>query len=263
MTELAKFWADDPKTWWFWRDWYEGMLAGTPMDWALQEAVALISNDVWDAGPEAVAAEIERIRASTRFVGQIEEAIPADQLSDAEGSVRELDDTALVRVRDQVSTILALGPQAMFSAEFSAAQIDLAIEAYREDTGYPNALPPELETLLALGASFRRIGELSLEINALGTGTSAKDAKIAELERHVALLERQVRALEAALANTKERAGRQVAVGVLEGAGSAILSHAVLMGGPPAAEAVGSLWNLLFPRGVPPTAPMLPPSVTI
>jgi len=48
----------------FWRDWYQGFLDGNPLDWELQRRVALIDDAIWEAGPEAVAEEIERIRAA-------------------------------------------------------------------------------------------------------------------------------------------------------------------------------------------------------
>ncbi len=47
----------------FWREWYQGFLDGKPMDWELQRRVALIEDAIWESGPEAVAEEIERIRA--------------------------------------------------------------------------------------------------------------------------------------------------------------------------------------------------------
>ncbi len=49
--------------WSFWREWYQSFLDGEPMDWELQQRVALIVDAIWEAGPEAVAEEIERIRA--------------------------------------------------------------------------------------------------------------------------------------------------------------------------------------------------------
>ncbi|WP_247676961.1 hypothetical protein [Leisingera sp. HS039] len=57
--------------WLFWRDWYQGILDGKPLDWELQRRVALIDDAIWDAGPEAVAAEIERIKA-----GMLSEHLP-------------------------------------------------------------------------------------------------------------------------------------------------------------------------------------------
>lgn len=47
----------------FWREWYQGFLDGKPLDWELQRRVALIDDAIWEAGPEAVAEEIEKIRA--------------------------------------------------------------------------------------------------------------------------------------------------------------------------------------------------------
>ncbi|WP_282091148.1 hypothetical protein [Epibacterium ulvae] len=49
--------------WSYWRDWYQGFLDGKPRDWELQRRVALIADSIWEEGPEAVAREIERIKA--------------------------------------------------------------------------------------------------------------------------------------------------------------------------------------------------------
>lgn len=47
----------------FWRRWYEGFVAGAPLDWDLQRRVALIPHEVWDAGADAVAEAIAEIEA--------------------------------------------------------------------------------------------------------------------------------------------------------------------------------------------------------
>ena len=57
---------DSGPEWAFWREWYQGFLDGNPLDWELQRRVALIDDPIWEAGPEAVAEEIERIRAEYR-----------------------------------------------------------------------------------------------------------------------------------------------------------------------------------------------------
>jgi hypothetical protein len=49
--------------WTFWTEWHARAMAGDPLPWDLQEKIALIPNDIWEAGPEAVAVEIERIEA--------------------------------------------------------------------------------------------------------------------------------------------------------------------------------------------------------
>ncbi|SLN73188.1 hypothetical protein ROG8370_03586 [Roseovarius gaetbuli] len=65
--------------WSFWREWYQGFLDGKPMDWELQRRVALIEDDIWKAGPEAVAEEIERIR--DKFTLEQEIAALKDKLA--------------------------------------------------------------------------------------------------------------------------------------------------------------------------------------
>ncbi|ATF17675.1 hypothetical protein [Phaeobacter gallaeciensis] len=50
-------------SWVFWRDWYTSFQDGRPFSWELQRRVALIDDAIWEAGPEGVAAEIERIKA--------------------------------------------------------------------------------------------------------------------------------------------------------------------------------------------------------
>lgn len=67
-SKLRTFWNSDPETWGFWREWYQGMLDGQPMDWELQKRVALIPDEDWRKGPEHVAALIEAIRA--RYVAE-------------------------------------------------------------------------------------------------------------------------------------------------------------------------------------------------
>jgi hypothetical protein len=62
---------DDDSAWAFWRRWYHGFLIGRPLEWELQRQVALIDNAIWEAGPEAVAAEIEKAEAKFRLEQEI------------------------------------------------------------------------------------------------------------------------------------------------------------------------------------------------
>jgi hypothetical protein len=41
--------------WAFWATWYDRAMAGDPLPWDLQEQIALIPNEIWETGPEAVA----------------------------------------------------------------------------------------------------------------------------------------------------------------------------------------------------------------
>jgi len=61
---LHALWDAEPEVWGFWRRWYDGMLAGAPLDWELQRRVALIPDEVWKDGPGVVAAAIAGIEAT-------------------------------------------------------------------------------------------------------------------------------------------------------------------------------------------------------
>ncbi len=62
QTQIA--WASDPNdTWNFWTRWWHGVVTGRPLDWALQEKVALIPDDIWQQGAAAVARAIKDIEA--------------------------------------------------------------------------------------------------------------------------------------------------------------------------------------------------------
>lgn len=69
--------------WAFWAKWYDRAMAGDPLPWDLQEQIELIPNEVWDAGPEAVAEEIARIEAAFELRERIAE-VEADQANKAE-----------------------------------------------------------------------------------------------------------------------------------------------------------------------------------
>ena len=61
---LSDFFDANPAVWGFWHRWYRAHLEdGPPLDWKLQEAVALIPDEDWEAGPERVAARIAEIEA--------------------------------------------------------------------------------------------------------------------------------------------------------------------------------------------------------
>ncbi len=62
VNKLLQYFKADPQKWSFWRQWFQGYLSGDPIEWILQHHVAQISDEIWDAGPEYVAREIEQIR---------------------------------------------------------------------------------------------------------------------------------------------------------------------------------------------------------
>lgn len=63
LYQWETFWAREANKWVFWRDWYQGLLDGEPLDWELQRRIAIIDDAIWAAGPEAVSLEIDFVRA--------------------------------------------------------------------------------------------------------------------------------------------------------------------------------------------------------
>ena len=73
--QMRKVWASDPnENWNFWIRWWDGLVAGQPLDWALQEKVALIPDVIWQQGAAAVA----------RAIRDIEEAMTPPEPSDTD-----------------------------------------------------------------------------------------------------------------------------------------------------------------------------------
>lgn len=54
--------SEQPEIWAYWVKWYEDILAGNTPYWPLEQSIALIENEVWKAGPEAVADVIKRLQ---------------------------------------------------------------------------------------------------------------------------------------------------------------------------------------------------------
>ncbi|MFV1602200.1 MULTISPECIES: hypothetical protein [unclassified Phaeobacter] len=163
--------------WLFWRDWYQGFLDGKPLDWELQRRVALIDDTFWDAGPEAVAAEIERIRAE--FSGQPsgEDRFPKHEPK----SVSHLFDNRVI---------------ASASLQGLATQVTHSIERFHAETG-ANTLPEALEPLTALPALLLTVNSTIQTAPHEGTIPSETEdqlrAEIGRLNAKVAELQEELR----------------------------------------------------------------------
>lgn len=55
----------------FWQRWWEAAISGKPLNWGLQLEVALIPDDIWHAGPSAVAERIAIIEEKYRLKDEI------------------------------------------------------------------------------------------------------------------------------------------------------------------------------------------------
>lgn len=126
---FERFWLDieqalthsknAPETWRFWLDWYAAMLdpIKNPPDWGLYAQVALIEDEAWDYGPEAIAERIEKIEGArqskqdTRSVAREEAQLLLKQVERLERVVPALsNEIAALRehfeqVKDQAKSI--------------------------------------------------------------------------------------------------------------------------------------------------------------
>ncbi|WP_366663130.1 hypothetical protein [Leisingera sp. JC11] len=169
--------ASTPETWGFWRNWYQGFIDGKPLNWNLQRRVATeISDATWDAGPEAVAAEIERIRAEFGALHAGKERFPKHEPS----SVNHLFENRV---------IASAGLQGL------AAQVTYSIERFHAETG-ANALPEALEPLTALPALLLAVNSTIQEAprdRAIASETEDQlRAEIGRLNAKVAQLENEL-----------------------------------------------------------------------
>ncbi|WP_224815867.1 hypothetical protein [Hasllibacter sp. MH4015] len=65
--------CDPDSPWTFWERYYRSVVLGEPLPKEIRTAVALIPDDIWEAGPEAVSEEIARIEARFAVLSKIEE----------------------------------------------------------------------------------------------------------------------------------------------------------------------------------------------
>ncbi|WP_238365811.1 hypothetical protein [Mesobacterium pallidum] len=128
----------------FFARWYRGMVEGKPLPWDLQERVALIDPKIWEQGPEAVAAEIEKIVPEWRK----EQAANANRAPEFEPpSVQHLFEA----------------PRAVSAGAISVAySITQGFEAFRAETGL-NETPETLVPLEAVPLHLRRIADILRE----------------------------------------------------------------------------------------------------
>jgi hypothetical protein len=182
-TTLKQFivFLSQQSVWSFWRDWYQGFLDGNPLDWELQRRVALIDDVIWDAGPEAVAEEIERIKVEFEAQLPKQPRFPAYEPDD----LRPLIQNRII---------------ATASLQGLAVQISGAIEQYHADTGanaLPEALAPLQDMPALMNAIADRLGGIQQPDNISPETEQDLRAEIGRLNAKVAELENRLSALSA------------------------------------------------------------------
>ena len=175
---LRAFWDQAPELWGFWRRWYDGMLAGEPLDWELQRRVALIPDEVWQAGPKSVAAAIAAIEAErlAEETATAETVLfdPALGLFDRRAvEVRRPDvlARAVSRVEDCFDDALALGRgQHVREDRLEALILRRVFRKYRQDAARVEQDFVEVRDLLVrqvAAQEYPETEELTVLINAL------------------------------------------------------------------------------------------------
>lgn len=172
---------DSGPEWAFWRDWYQGFLVGEPLDWELQRRVVVkIKEEIWEAGPEAVAEAIERIR----------EDIDGEGPFDRPGSVPEVEKKTLVQY---VRKLLENPEFSELSATGAADAIEKVVTDYKREAP-SNCLPEELAHLEALPALFRSIARNFKSMASMEEKKADLIAQITNLNDKVARLEAELKA---------------------------------------------------------------------
>lgn len=136
LSALRAYWLKNSAIWGFWERWYDGMLNGQPLPWDFQEAVALIPDDVWEAGAEAVAKRIKEIE-------------------DEFYSLPDLDEAQLASTVERIISQPVLFRDA---AEAAGLKIEATIAAYKAD--FANGLPEGFEAFEKLPPVYSNVAQI-------------------------------------------------------------------------------------------------------
>jgi hypothetical protein len=122
--------------WSFWTRWYAAAMAGDPLPWELQEMVALIPNEIWEAGPEAVAKEIARIEAEY-LAGSVAEDIVFSErgrLTLVPQPIKEADHLGyLLETVDDALDLAVAGHNELTEESYQARLIRRTLSRYAND----------------------------------------------------------------------------------------------------------------------------------
>lgn len=206
-TTLRDEWSTDPAMA-FWIDWYDGLLIGRTPDWDLWHDIVLIEDAAWDAGPEAVAREIERIK----------EGLRDKRAGDAERAP-EFEPQSVAPLQQNGYLVRA-------AALSMSGQIESAIDTFLNETGQ-NCLPATFEPLRGISyASFQIAGLVDLP-KPSDEETKRLREEVGRLKAHIAQLEKE---LTAALASKEAVFGPELKKSIARSIGDWKLCGALVAG---------------------------------
>ncbi len=151
---LLDFWhsfardaADNPK-WSYWIAWYRGYMEGAPLDWALQQRIALIDDKFWKAGAQAVADEIHRTQSDLQTKAEAEAKAKAlAAAAAAQEAARKAEAAAKAQARIDAAAPQNLAPL-LGKAQIAPPVLDGLADLIRSalsvarQTYKPDSLPP-------------------------------------------------------------------------------------------------------------------------
>ncbi|WP_167687363.1 hypothetical protein [Pseudooceanicola sp. HF7] len=186
--------------WDFWSRWYERAMAGDPLPWDLQREVALIPEEIWKQGPEAVAERIAEIEADylTRTT----------QLSEE------------VTLNPATGTFLVT-PRPLENAPLISALLSRTEDALEDALLGSNGLRTDMRAVKTLQRTHQRYGndpqriELDYTSVAISLRRELKSHELAETEDNLALLEAveegalAIRAQHPEIAENRQRIAQQ------------------------------------------------------
>jgi hypothetical protein len=140
--EMRAIWAKDPPTWAFWEKWWDGVISGD-MAFApeLLHNVALIDDDIWQAGPKAVAgaiAQIEKIHDLRAQLAALTQAMEDEDLLQL-----QLGATLAHRGHNNPPELI----EAMAIVQTSAVEIAQGLDDAREELAKPAPDPSRLKKI--------------------------------------------------------------------------------------------------------------------
>lgn len=140
--ETRAIWAKDPATWAFWEKWWDGVISGDmPFAPELLRDVALIEDDIWQAGPKAVAAAIEKIEKIHDLRAQL--ATLTQAMEDEDLSQAQRGATLAHRGHNNPPEII----EAYEIVQSSAVTIVQALDDAREELAKPAPEPSRLQAI--------------------------------------------------------------------------------------------------------------------
>lgn len=171
---ILEFWEgfvkatkDDP-VWQYWVEWYQGLMGGRPIDWEFQSAVAQIDDTIWRKGAQAVAEEIERLRA----------AMAAAAAARAEAAAAAAASQAAAQERIQAAMPASVD-HLLDNRILATAVLDGAAAALRATAPKPAEGTPVIGAQAALTEMPQSLTQIATQLRSLPGGTIAEPAKSA------------------------------------------------------------------------------------